>query len=174
MEDEDAFARLYELESEAVLLFLTRRTFDVEVAVDLTAETFALALQSWRRVRALSPEQARAWLFTVARRLNGRYLRRAHVEQRAVKRLGVQTPTVHEDDIQLIEARAGLGALRALLREELARLSDGQRRALQLRVLEERPYHEVARALGISEQTARARVSRGLRTLTGALEGYRR
>jgi RNA polymerase sigma-70 factor (ECF subfamily) len=172
MEDEDAFARLYERESEAVLLFLTRRTFDAEVAVELTAETFAIALQSWRRIRGLQPEQIRAWLFTVGRRLYGRYLRRARVERRAVKRLGIQTPAVHEDDIALIEARAGLADLRPLLRQELARLSDGQQQALRLRVLEERPFRDVAAALGISEQSARARVSRGLRTLMVALEPH--
>jgi len=51
-------------------------------------------------------------------------------------------------------------------------LNAGQRQAVQLRVVEERPYDEVALALGISEQTARARVSRGLRALTHALEPY--
>jgi hypothetical protein len=43
----------------------------------LTAETFALALSSWRRLREFTPEQARAWLFTVAPRLYGRYLQTA-------------------------------------------------------------------------------------------------
>jgi RNA polymerase sigma-70 factor (ECF subfamily) len=55
------------------------------------------------------------------------------------------------------------------LKLELGRLSDEQREALQLRVVEETPYEEVARRLGVSEQAARARVSRGLRTLQRAL-----
>jgi RNA polymerase sigma factor (sigma-70 family) len=172
MEDADAFSQLYEREGESVLLFLARRTFDVEVAVELTAETFATALSSWGRLRAMAPEQARAWLFTVARRLYGRYLRSARVERRAVERLGIRTPPVHEDDIEVIEERAGLVQLRVVLRNELARLSDGQRDALRLRVLEERPYDDVARRLGVSEQTARARVSRGLRALFVALEPH--
>jgi len=77
MDDADAFSRMYERDSERVLLFLARRTLDADVAVELTAERFALALSSWRRLRELTPEQARAWLFTVARRLYGRYLRTA-------------------------------------------------------------------------------------------------
>jgi RNA polymerase sigma factor (sigma-70 family) len=170
MDDAEAFASLYEREGESVLVFLARRTLDVEVAVDLTAETFAVAIGSWRRVRALAPEQARAWLFTVARRRYARYVRTARVERRAVQRLGIQVPRVHEDDLAAVEERAGLTGLRALLREELERLSEGQREALRLRVIEERPYDEVARALGVSEQTARARVSRGLRTLMVSLE----
>ena len=158
MDDADAFSGLYEREGEAVLFFLARRSMEPEVAVDLTAETFAVALRSW------------GTLFTVARRLYGRYARRARVERRAVERLGIQVPPVHRDDLALIEERCGLGELRAALGLELARLSNEQREALRLRVVEERPYDEVARRLGVSEQTARARVSRGLRALTAALE----
>jgi DNA-directed RNA polymerase specialized sigma24 family protein len=78
MEDADAFSNLYELEGEAVLMFLVRRTIDVEVAVDLTAETFAIALGSWEKLRGLGPEQRRAWLFTVARRQYSHFARKAH------------------------------------------------------------------------------------------------
>ncbi len=173
MDDADAFSLLYEREGQAVLVFLVRRTVDVETAVDLTAETFAIALRSWAKLRPLGPEQRRAWLFTVARRLYGRYLRRARVEQRAVRRLGIQVPAVHHEDLALIEERAGLAELRARLGAELERLSADQRQALRLRIVEERPYDEVARQLGITEATARARVSRGLRSLTAALEPLR-
>jgi RNA polymerase sigma-70 factor (ECF subfamily) len=37
-------------------------------------------------------------------------------------------------------------------------------------VVEQRSYEEVARSLGITEATARARVSRGLRALATSLE----
>lgn len=89
---------------------------------------------------------------------------------RALEALGATIPTVHEDDLREIEEAAGLDALRSTLGDELARLNAGQRAALQLRVVEERSYPEVADALGVSEQTARARVSRGLRALAQALE----
>lgn len=160
---------LYRREGEAVLVFLARRTLDAELALELTAETFATALEAWPRLGSLAPEAAQAWLFTVASRLYGRYLRKARVERRAIERLGIQLPVAHEEDLATIEARAGLGPIRASLRDELARLSEGQQEALQLRIVEERPYEEIAARLGISEETARARVSRGLRSLTTAL-----
>jgi RNA polymerase sigma-70 factor (ECF subfamily) len=172
MDDADAFSELYRSEGESVLIFLTRRTWDGETALELTAETFAIALRSWRRLSALTPEQQRAWLFTVARRLLARYLRRAKVERRALQRLGMQLPEMDHEDLLLIERRAGLPELRRMLERELSRLSDAQQQALRLRILEERSYGEVALALGISEQTARARVSRGLRALARALEPY--
>jgi len=172
MDGAQAFSELYRSEGESVLIFLTRRTWDGETALELTAETFAVALRSWRRLSTLAPEQQRAWLFTVARRLLAGYLRRAKVERRAVRRLGMQLPEMHQDDLLLIERRAGLPELRQTLERELSRLSDRQREALRMRVLEEHSYKEMALALGISEQTARARVSRGLRALARALEPY--
>jgi RNA polymerase sigma factor (sigma-70 family) len=172
MDDADAFSELYRREGESVLIFLTRRTWDGETAVELTAETFAVALRSWRKLRSLAPEQQRAWLFTVARRQLGRYLRRASVERKAVRRLGMQIPTVDHDDLLWIERRAGLPELRRALELELTRLSPAQRDALRLRVIEERSYKEIALQLGVSEQTVRARVSRGLRALAHALEPY--
>jgi RNA polymerase sigma-70 factor, ECF subfamily len=172
MEDDREFALVFARESEPVLLFLARRTLDAPVAADLMAETFATALNSWSKLRGRSEGEVRAWLFTVARRQLSRYLRRARVEHRAVQRLGIRLPSLHEDDVARIEERAGLGELRAALGAELERLSTEQREALQLRVVEDRPYEEVARVLGVSEQAARARVSRGLRALAGALEPY--
>jgi DNA-directed RNA polymerase specialized sigma24 family protein len=113
MDDADAFAELYRQEGEDVLIFLTRRTWDGEAALELTAETFAIALREWRRLEGLEREQQRAWLFTVARRQLSRYLRRARVERRALERLGMQVPEVDYDDLLLIERRAGLSELRA-------------------------------------------------------------
>jgi RNA polymerase sigma-70 factor (ECF subfamily) len=163
------FVPFYRQEAEAVLIFLTRRTLDGEVALELTAETFAQAWRGWSRVRVDSHEEMRAWLFTIARRQLGHYLRRGHAQRTAVRRLGIRTPSVHEDDLAAIEDAAALGDVRLGLAVELEHLSHEQREALQLRVVDEMPYEEVARRLGVSEQTARARVSRGLRTLQRSL-----
>ncbi|HKH78603.1 MAG TPA: sigma-70 family RNA polymerase sigma factor [Solirubrobacteraceae bacterium] len=172
MADADAFSELYRREGESVLIFLTRRTWDGETALELTAETFAVALRSWRKLGVLAPEQQRAWLFTVARRQLARYLRRARVERKALQRLGMQVPLVDHDDLLLIERRAGLPELRCALERELTKLSSAQREVLRLRVVEERSYAEISLQLGVTEQTARTRVSRGLRALGRALEPY--
>ncbi len=173
MGDQESFTAMYTREGEPVLLFLARRTLDSAVAADLTAETFALAFRSWSRLRGRSENEVRAWLYTVARRQVSRYLRRGRVERRAVQRLGIRMPALHDDDVTAIERRAGMAELRTALSVELQRLSHEQREALRLRVVEERSYPEVASELGISEQAVRARVSRGLRALAGALEPYR-
>jgi RNA polymerase sigma factor (sigma-70 family) len=168
MADPEGFVPFYRGEAESVLTFMTRRTSDHDVALDLTAETFAQAWRAWPRVRTDSSEEMRAWLFTIARRQLSHYLRSGHAQRRAVVRLGIRAPSAHEDDLAAIDDAAGLAQLRRELAVELGRLSSQQRHALQLRVVEEMPYDEVAQRLGVSEPAARARVSRGLRTLERA------
>ena len=77
---------------------------------------------------------------------------------------------VSEDDYERIVELAGLAELRQRVAAAFSGLSNDQRDALRLRVIDERPYPEVAQTQGVSEQTARARVSRALRRLADAVE----
>jgi RNA polymerase sigma factor (sigma-70 family) len=77
---------------------------------------------------------------------------------------------VHDDDFHRIEELSGTAELRNAVKEALGEISDEHRTALELRVVQERPYPEVARAMGVSEQVARARVSRALKKLKGVVE----
>jgi RNA polymerase sigma-70 factor (ECF subfamily) len=142
---------------------------DPEVAVDLMAETFAEAFATRRARRGKSNEEARAWVFGIARNLLANYFRRGRTERKALLRLGFQTPAVSADDLARIEELADLTAIRSAVAQRFASLSTQQRDALQLRVIDELPYPEVARRLAVSEDAARARVSRGLRQLVTSL-----
>jgi RNA polymerase sigma factor (sigma-70 family) len=165
-----AFADFYAANSPQLLAFFARRTFDVEVARDLTAEAFAQAFEHRRRFRGLTDAEARGWLYGIARHQLSRYARTGVVERKAVNRLGIRLPTVSEDDYERIVELAGLAQLRERVAAAFGELSDDQRDALRLRVIDERPYSEVAQTLGISEQTARARVSKALRRLADAID----
>jgi RNA polymerase sigma-70 factor (ECF subfamily) len=167
-----AFSDLYSAQSRQLLAFFARRTFDVEASRDLMAETFAQAFQHWRRFRGSTDEEAAAWLYGIARHQLSHYVRRGIVERKALQRLGIRVPEVSEQDHERIVELAGLAELRGLVAAAFDDLSDEQRDALRLRVIDERPYGEVARTLGISEQTARARVSRALRRLSDSFEPY--
>ncbi len=171
--DPRAFDELYRRESEAMLLFFTRRTWDAEAAVDLTAETFARAYAGRDRFRGTTDEEERGFLYGIARRTLWRFYDKGKAEQRAVKRLAVQVPTLAPDDIAEIEERAGLDVLRADVRAALKALPAGRGEAVRLRVVDELSYAEIARRLDISEDNARARVSRGLKALATTLEAHR-
>jgi RNA polymerase sigma factor (sigma-70 family) len=169
--DDPGFSGLYRSAAGDVLVFFARRTYDPEAAADLMAETFAKAYLGRRRFRGSTEEEARAWLFGIARRRFAMYVRRGKAERRALRRLGLERPQLVEGEYARIEEVAGLDAMRGTLAEHLNRLAPAQRSALELRVVRELPYPDVANRLGISEQAARARVSRALRALGSALDG---
>ena len=123
-----------------------------------------------RRFRGASDGEAAAWLYAIARRQLSRYFRTARVERRALERLGLEPPALEDGERARIEELAALDDMRVALRAALGRLPQARRDALELRVIEELPHTEVAGRLGVSEQTARARVSRGLRALAAGLE----
>lgn len=161
---------LYERHGDELLRFLVRRTADVEVALDLWAETFAHALAARGRFRGRGEAEAAAWLYRIARRQLASYYRRGRARRRAMDRLALERPAVDESLRSEIERRAGLDVLRSELAAALGELSEPVRRAVQLRVVEELAYPDVAAALGVSEQAARARVSRGLAALAQTLD----
>jgi RNA polymerase sigma factor (sigma-70 family) len=131
---------------------------------------FAQAFADRERFRGGGDREALAWLFGIARHLLGKYYRRGVVEHRAVSRLGVELVAFTDADYERVEELAGLQSQRVALAEGLAELSVEHRDALRMRIVEERSYAELASTLGISEQTARARVSRALRMLTKVIE----
>jgi RNA polymerase sigma-70 factor (ECF subfamily) len=167
--DPAAFSAFYDEEVHALLRFFARRLLDGEAALDLTAETFARAFAARRSFRGATTQEARAWLFTIAHRQLARYLRKGYVDRRMRDRLGVQLGAPGPDELARVEELADLDALRGAVAHGLRTLSPQQREAVELRVVAELPYPELARRLAISEPTARARVSRALRALRIAM-----
>jgi RNA polymerase sigma-70 factor (ECF subfamily) len=169
LDDRETFSRFYRAHARRLVVFFTRRTFEAEAALDLTAETFAVAFASRASFRGETDAEASGWLFAIARRQLARYFEGGSISRELVGRLGVEVPVASEDELERIEELAGLDSLRAALRDQLSGLDVGQRQALWLRVVDEQPYARVASALGISEQAARARVSRALRAVAEPL-----
>jgi RNA polymerase sigma factor (sigma-70 family) len=163
--DSNDFAALYDRHAAELLGFFVRRTYDPDAGVDLLAETFAVAFKDRRQFRGEDPDAARAWLYGVARHRLALFFRRGRVERRALARLGVERRALTEPEYDRIEELAASSELRERLAIALDGLVVEQQDALRLRVVEGRPYSEVAQALGVSEATARARTSRALRAL---------
>jgi RNA polymerase sigma-70 factor (ECF subfamily) len=166
----DRFEELYFRTAQRTLVFLTRRTADPEIAADLWGETWARAFEARDRYRGSSHAEEEGWLFGIARHVLAGYYKRGKAEQRALQRLGLERPLLGDGDLRELERLAGLNELRDVLDDVLRGLSADQRRALSLRIVRGLPYEDVAHLMGVSEETARARVSRGLRALGQALE----
>lgn len=151
-------------------MFLTRRTADPQIALDLWAETFARALEGHGARRGTSDAESEAWLFTIARRQLAQFYRRGAIEQSAIGRLQLERPSASPEVLAELARTAGLREVRDELRIALAHLSPRVREAVRLRIVDELPYPELASRLGTSEPAARARVSRGLATLARVLD----
>jgi RNA polymerase sigma-70 factor (ECF subfamily) len=168
--DPQAFRELYERWADRLLAYFYRRVLDAEVAADLLAETFAVAYARRRRFRDVG-RPGGAWLYGIAARELSHWFRRQEVERRAVRRLGIAVPALDDESIARIEALVDMDAHRAALSAALVRMSPGERDAVELRVIRELDYDEVAAELGCTEGAARTRVHRGLarmNTLMGA------
>ena len=140
-------------------------------ATELMAETFAAAVADRRTFRGGDDAAALAVRDRPppAQRLVPAAARRAHARS---ARLGLDPPGLTDAEYERIEELAGLAELRA-------RVADAARRAARASTAtrcgcgssRSARTPEVAAALGIAEQAARARVSRALRGLAARARG---
>jgi RNA polymerase sigma factor (sigma-70 family) len=167
-DEPEAFAAFYRRHVAPLLAYFMRRTREAELAADLTAETFAAALDGLHR---FDPRRgpAVAWLYGIARRQLAHALRRGAVEDRARRRLRMAPLDLTDEALERVEALAALDS--TALHAALTALPDEQRAAVRARVLDERDYTEIALAARTSESVIRKRVSRGLAGLRSRLEG---
>lgn len=171
----DDIAALYDAHARTFVAYFARRVLDPEAAVDLTAETFAAAFVNrgqFRPERASGGDPALGWLYGIARNHVAMYFRAGAVERRAVEKLGVERPALTDPEFERIEELAELADLRRRVALELEAMAPEHADPLRLRVVDELGYDEIAARLDITETTARARVSRGLRALAVRLEPY--
>jgi RNA polymerase sigma factor (sigma-70 family) len=166
--DAEAFTVFYRRHAAALLGYLVRRTRDPELGADLTAETFACALEGLDRFDPVRGSGLN-WLFGIARHQLLRTLERGHVERRARDRLDMPRFDLDDEELERILVLAESESTAALLADALDALPPDQRAALDARVLEEQDYDTIARSTGAAEATIRKRVSRALDSLRNAL-----
>ena len=168
--NDEAFRVFYDRYSAMVERWFARQLGDHNLALDLCAETFAQALEGAARFRPVTGDTAAPWLFGIAANLLRRFWRTRRLETSARNRLGVLASTTFvPDPATLVVKQIELDQSIVALRVALASLPEGQRRATELRVLQELSYSEIAEQLDCSETAVRVRVSRGLRVLRAHL-----
>lgn len=159
-QDPAAFSELYARHVATVHGWLLRRL--EWAASDLTAETFARAWLCRHRFRDRREGSALPWLLGIAARLLADAVRRERIDTRARQRLGLPVDLGTEDGYAEVEARL---SPRPALGQALQSLPVHERKALELRVIDELPYGQIAQRLEIRPAAARLRVSRALRRL---------
>src|SRR5262245_41939812 len=100
--DREAFGVFYERHERSILGFFGAVTRRPEVAADLTAETFALALESVASFDG-SRGNARMWLFGIARNVLSQSARHGRVDSAARRRIGMDALVLRPEHVELIE-----------------------------------------------------------------------
>jgi RNA polymerase sigma-70 factor (ECF subfamily) len=162
-----AFGEFYALYEPAVLAYHRRRVGLPEVAADLTAETFARALQS-RAGYKPSRGSAAGWIFGIAHHVLVDSARRGTVEQRAREKLGMLPMELDDEDLERVNLLGGDDELHAALDA----LPEDQRTAIVARYVHDETYDETAERLQTSSAVVRKRVSRGLTRLRDHMMGW--
>lgn len=158
------FETIYDATYAAVLRFAQRRVH-ASHAEDVVADVFVVA---WRRIEDLPVEadEARAWLFGVARRI-------LLSSQRAEQRRSALTVRIADDQVTA-RLGSGIDADLVLRHVDLARawrrLSPVHQESLALVVWDDLTSVQAAEVLGISAVAFRLRLSRARRVLRRHLE----
>lgn len=137
-------------------------------ASELTAELFGQVALSLRRFRDEADGSAAPWLYGIAKNLVRGYHERGRIETAARQRLGMPIRS-YELDFEAVDDRLSAEGTRQGLAAALESLPEGQRDALELRVVAERSYEEIAADLGCTETAARLRVMRAVGKLARLL-----
>jgi RNA polymerase sigma factor (sigma-70 family) len=166
--DPRAFVVFYRRHLAAMLGFFLRRTGDPELTADLPAEVFAAA----ERYQP-GEHPARAWLYGIAAHKLADSRRRGRVEDEARRRLALEPLIINDADLDRVEELASGETEGTWLESAVLSLPSEQREAVLARVVEERPYSDIAREMCCSELLVRQRVSRGLRNLRSHIKESR-
>ena len=161
---EEAFETAYREAGTAVLGYALRRSGSREDALDVVAETFAIA---WRRRTDLpaAPDEVRPWLFGIARLCLANAVRSSHRAGRLGQRLADSfVDAALPDPSAISEARAESRRMR----EALDQLSAQDRELVTLIAWEGLSPAEAAAALDLSPGTARVRLHRARTRLRAA------
>lgn len=143
--------QLYAQVGARLLAYLTRQTADSAEAEELLHDTFVAAASNMAGL--LAAENREAWLFGIARNLARAHLR--HRKHRAASPLNdLASKAPPEEDERVIA-----------MRDAICELPEAQRDALQMRLVEDMSYAEIAEATSVPIGTVRSRIHHAVMSL---------
>ncbi|MBN1518382.1 sigma-70 family RNA polymerase sigma factor [Candidatus Sumerlaeota bacterium] len=168
LSDPDAFAALYDEYYPRIFRFVMRTVMNVDLAEDLTSETFMKAMRSLKTFDAVSGHFS-SWLYRIASNTMTDHFRKHSRE--------VLVPDENENFDRLLErgtlgsdpvdARRRLDALREhqALHQAISQLKPEFRLPIVLHYFEEKPYKEITGILRCTMTTLKWRMFQARRQL---------
>lgn len=168
--DPAAFGEVYDHYYPKIFGYVLRRTADVEVAQDITSETFFDALRKlWQfRWRSISFS---SWLYKIATNEINQYFRKAERRKSAsleeLREQGFEPVSSQDPESGLIEAQEKLRQYQDFLeiQQRIVRLPDKYQEVISLRFFEQKQIREIAEILGKKEGTVKSLLHRAVEKL---------
>lgn len=150
------FEDLYDSYAQDVYRFSLFLSRDSDEAKDITSETF---IRVWVRKNTIRTETLKAYLIMIARNIFLEKQRKMKRQVRLIDNYSDQTSSPEN----IVESRLYLSKIW----EKLKTLPEIDRTVFTLRVINDLPYEEIARMLGLSISTAKVKVHRIRKKLLG-------
>jgi RNA polymerase sigma-70 factor (ECF subfamily) len=169
----DAFAELYDRYYPGIFGYCLRRTANLEIAQDITSETFLKALKKlwqfrWRNISFSS------WLYKIATNEINQYFRKAEykksVSLEELQEQGFEPVSSHDPESELIEAQEELSQYQDFLEIQvrIVELPVKYQEVITLRFFEKKQIKEIAEILGKKEGTIKSLLHRAVEKLREA------
>lgn len=170
--DRETFGRLFDFYYPKILNYLIRRTGDVELARDLSSETFFRALDKFWQFKWRSIPFS-AWIFKIAtNELNGYYRKSVKTNTLSLDFLQENSGFEITDNFDLLaelsaaEEELARHNLFLSVRKELVKLPLKYQEVISLKYFENKKIKEISQILGKKEGTIKSLLSRGLKSLS--------
>lgn len=168
--DPEIFSQLYEQYYPQIFGYILKRVANLEVAQDITSETFFKALKKlwqfrWRNI------SFSAWLYRIANNEIANYYRKN--KHKPVSLEEIPEPlAVHNPETEILEAEKELKKHQdfLMLQKEILKLPIKYQEVITLRFFEKKKINEIAEILGKKEGTIKSLLHRGLKKLKELME----
>lgn len=166
--DKQEFLKLYDKHFDQIYKFLLSRVSDVQLAEDLTSDTFAIAIEKINKYK-YTGKPFSAWLYRIAINEMNKHFRRKKTEYKTLeKQWGEISEKFDYADAGLKESEANkerMGQLKEL-NVAFRQLKDKEQNLLSLRYFEDMSYKEIAEVLNISVNNVGVQISRAQNRLS--------
>jgi len=165
----EVFAKLYDKYYPQIFGYILKRVADLEIAQDITSETFFKALKNLWKFRWKNISFS-AWLYRIANNEIANYFRKNKkysISLEKLKEEGFEPISLHNPESEVLKAQEELKKHQDFLKiqEKISQLPIKYQEVITLRFFEKKKIKEIAEILGKKEGTIKSLLSRGLEKL---------
>jgi RNA polymerase sigma-70 factor (ECF subfamily) len=171
--DPEVLAKVYGQYYPKIFGYALKRTANLEIAQDITSETFFKALKKlwqfrWRNISFSS------WLHKIATNEINLYFRRGKYKSASLdelQELGFELVSLHNPEAEIIEAQEKLKQHQDFIvcQQKIGQLDIKYQEVITLRFFEQKQIKEISEILGKSDGTIKSLLHRGLEKLRASM-----